>query len=104
MIKIDFSQKLTDLDGRTVNEPIEGKEGEFRPVTLAVLAARALLQADTKDAEKKLSYYKLAQMIHTGGIVELSPEQLVEVRAVISAAYGVLVTGWAFDKLAGNHE
>ncbi len=101
-MKINLDQVFTDLNGEVVKQKINGKEVPF---ALAHAAANALL---TENPEKKLSgmdkvrNYDLAVRVYKGGNVDLTPEEIVLIKSVISDCYAPLITGQAYKMLEGK--
>jgi hypothetical protein len=94
-IKTDTPLKL--LDG----QPLNGEDG--RAMTLKAVCVNALLASFDEDRnmlpEKALARWKLAVRLHAGGDVEVTPEELTEIRARVPKQYTVLVSGQALEML-----
>lgn len=98
VMKIDFDTKITGLRGETL------KDGE-QDFTLASAACTALLSVfdDERDldAKTKISRYKLAMKIveANGAGVDLSVEEVSDVKKLIGKAFAPLIVGRAFEIL-----
>ena len=110
-MKINLKQNLVDLAGtslqdnivkRDENGVVKDESGkpvmELVDVTLNKLAANALLHPAKDDkGEDKARKYLLAVKCYAAGEIDLTPEEIVEIKACISLAYPPIVVGqsWA---------
>jgi hypothetical protein len=101
--EINFSQPIVDLDGKSV--PSSTSEGA-PPLDLKMVAGIALLtdkppdpRTATPDAANKLHRFTLAVKIHLGGVIDLSAEEIAEVKAAIAGVWPTLVFGRAAEIL-----
>ncbi len=84
---------IRDLNGT----PLTDATG---PVTVGSVCLTALLTATADDKStpaEKVSKWKLAQRIHKGGDVALTPEDLTALKAAVGPLFGPLVVGQVFD-------
>lgn len=91
-MKIDFSQKLCNLDGQPL------KDGD-KDVTLSLVASTALLQADPDDKSsgpEKARCFDVAQRVYKGGVCEVSAEEITLIKDKIGRAYSPIVVGPAY--------
>lgn len=110
-MKINLNQKLLDLAGTSLQDNIVKRDEngvvkdendkpvmELVDVTLNRLAANALLHPAKDDkGEDKARKYLLAVKCYVAGEIDLTPEEIVEIKACISLAYPPIVAGqsWA---------
>lgn len=94
-MKIDFSQKLKNLDG-TVSDDAP---------TLGLISVRALvetLEGDEKaTGEDKFKRAVLAQKVHIAEEVDLPIEEISEIKKRIGKAFGPAVVYAAWSALEG---
>ena len=109
-MQIDFNQKLMNYDGEELKSvKVEG--GEKEVLTLSWACCEALMHDNREDKatpEQKLGRFELAQRIckSTKGekkeSVELSPEELVDLRKVLGQRFGTLIIGSSYPLLDGD--
>lgn len=112
-MKIDFGTVLKNKKG----EPMKGDvkfddKGEPIPdsgtdVTLGSVAETALLATFQDEALKlegseKVKRFKIAMKLD--GVTEVTPEEIVTIKAVIGKAFGPMIVGRAFEILDGGGE
>ncbi len=109
-MKINLNKVLVDLAGNSLqdntvkrdeNGVVKDESGkpvvELVDVTLNRLAANALLHPDKEDkGEDKARKYLLAVKIYGVGEIDLTAEEIVEIKERISAAYPSIVVGQAW--------
>jgi len=98
-MKINFSQELEDImTGGSM------KYDNDRKATLALVSIESLLSNYSDElklsADKKLFRYDLANKVKNGGEVDLTVEEIVEIKDVINKRFGTLVTAPAYKLLA----
>jgi hypothetical protein len=99
---VDFSRHIVDLDGKDIPT---SQAKDAAPLDLKNVATTALLterqdpRQTPPDPADKLRRFALALKIHQGGKVDLSAEEIAEVKASIAAAYSALVVGRANEIL-----
>lgn len=97
-MKVDFNYVIRDLKGEAV---LDGKD-EF---TLKTVACNALLMPYPDEQQlsgtDKYRRFKLADKISSanGEDVDLSAEEVTDLKKLIAKAFSPLVVGRAFDKL-----
>jgi hypothetical protein len=93
-MKIDFSQAMTELNG-TVVKKADGKTD----LLLNDVCTTALVANDTTlPAEERFRRGVLAQEIYNG-LNDISPEDVVTIRACIGKVYGPLIVSKAYKML-----
>lgn len=101
-MKIDFTSPILDLEGKPM------KQGE-KDVTLEEIGVTALLanHPDEKlEGSAKIERFGLALRIKAAVkdkvVMDLSAEEIVMLKSLISKAYSILVTGRAWNLLEGK--
>jgi hypothetical protein len=62
----------------------------------------AILEQDSdENGESKFQRFMIAQKVHTGSEVELTPEEVASIKKRIGLAFGAAVVGPAFTILNG---
>jgi len=89
-MKIDFLQKITSLDDKVI------KEGD-KEITLADVCVSALMMSTPDDSDKKNLWYTLAKKIKSSKEVNLTVEEIVEVKKAIQNHHAVLIVGRSFE-------
>ena len=109
-MKINLNQNLVDLAGDSLKDNIAKRDEngvvkdendkpvlELVDVKLNKLAANALLHPAKDDkGEDKARKYLLAVKCYAADEIDLTPEEIVEIKACISLAYPVIVVGQAW--------
>jgi hypothetical protein len=94
---VNFNEPITNLNGETLED--EGGE-----ITLGRVASNALLASfpDEKDVsgETKAKRFKIAMKAQEGQ-VDVSVEDVAEIKKLVGKAYGPLVVGRVYDILEG---
>ena len=112
-MKINLNQNLVDLAGtslqdnivkRDENGVVKDESGkpvmELVDVTLNKLAANALLHPAKDDkGEDKARKYLLAVKCYAADEIDLTPEEIVELKGCISLTYPPIVVGQAWKIL-----
>lgn len=97
MVTVYTKDNLKDLAGEVL------KDQEQKPVTLGKVFVNALLNNIPEESDissdEKLRRFKLAQRFYSEETVNLTSEEVVLMRQLISKNYGVLVTGQILDWL-----
>jgi len=107
-MRIDFDRALTTLDGEALKYAVEacsacGRPREERSRTLRNACVDGLMATSPQDqaitGEEKVRRYQLAVRIHEGGVVEVSPEDVVLVRERVALLFGSIVVGQVWPML-----
>lgn len=90
-MKVDLTRKLVDLDGQELTTSQDGGR-TTTPLTLGIACVEALLrpagaQEPADSPTQKLEVYELARKMHKQSEVDLTPEQIVVVRAKLHLAW-----------------
>ena len=102
-MKVNFSQAIKDLDGKSMLEPTGEKDKDGKEVvvesTLKMFAVRALTamfkDEENLDGEKKFKRMMLAQKIYKSeGEIGVSPEDISLLKKLIGKGWGPMVV-WA---------
>ena len=97
MAKIDFSIRLTKLEGDTLKDENGGE------LTLGGAAKQALLVSEEKQTgQEKYDNYVLATKVAEGGEVTLKSEDISKIKEVIGKYMFPVVVGQAWDLLEGK--
>jgi hypothetical protein len=100
-MKVNFNLQLCDLNG----QPYRKNDVEKTAMTLKDATQEALfsiLEADRNDSgAAKYARFQIAQKVHGGGEVDLTPEEIAVIKARIGDAFGAAVVGPAFKILNG---
>lgn len=94
-MKINFDRVPKDLDGTDFTE----KDAPVALKTICINALMAPFPDETPSGEEKLARYLLAEKLHKGGTVELKPEELTKIRALVGKAFPPLVVGATYKLL-----
>lgn len=97
-MKIDFTKKLTNLNGEVLTDATSKKD-----ITLSFICVEALL-ATEKDVtgDEKMKRYKLAIDIFEGKKEGLSAEEIVLLKELIGKYFTVLIVGQVFPILSSE--
>lgn len=97
-MKVFFGMKFKALNG------MEMPVTDGNPRHLGEAAANALMAPDPKDNDfsVKAKKYRLALRVYDGGVVDVSPEELVLMQTAMAALYIPLVCGQADDAFNGR--
>jgi hypothetical protein len=103
VMNIDFSQVITDFDGK----PFPFKDGEnTKDLTLgraAVTALSNILQGENDlPGEERFKRGKLAEKVFGKGTVALTTEEIVLIKRLIGKAFWPRAVSQAWDMLEGN--
>jgi len=97
-MKLNVLTTLKNINGDDLIEPNE--KGEARKITLRMVFVNALMAPEQKDTgDQKLEKYILATDIQKNDEVEVSPEQIVLLKAAVAKPYGPVVVGPVFQIL-----
>lgn len=98
-MKVDFSQPITNLEGKPFQE-------DNKDLTLAAIAVGALLASYQDEAalsgEEKFQRYALSTRIHKSGSIEVSVEEISKLKTLIGKMFGPSIVGPAYDLLEGR--
>lgn len=87
---IDMDKEILNIDGTPI--PLEDNPSGTFTVGQALIKALMGYYEDEKiDGDKKLDRYFLALQIKKGGIQELSPEQITELKTLVDKTFLSLV-------------
>ena len=102
MSKVNLSAVITSYDGKPMKDGGESdKDATLQSVCFGAMTA--VLDGDNAmTGEEKMRAYKLTQKLVEGGEVELSAEEITELKKRINKAYHFLVVGRAFELLEGQ--
>lgn len=105
-MKIKLNRKLVDLDGKELPTSEDGGKTVI-PLTLGVVCVEALLRPvaqgePAESAAQKLDVYELALKMHKKEEVELTPEQVVLVRAKLNVAWPAPLVSAQASKMLDN--
>jgi len=99
-MKVNFSQAIKDFEGETVKDEM-GKELSLSEI--CVKAILALFKSEENiSGEEKYKRYKLSDKIYNKSEVELSAEEVAEVKKLVGKMYSPLVVGLVYDILEGR--
>lgn len=97
-MKIDFDSTINDLNGKPV------MQGE-KPLDLRDLAVNSLMAVldDERhlNGDEKMARFTLAMKVKDGGEVDLTPEEVSKLKALIGKCYSALAVGRAYEILNG---
>lgn len=94
-MKRDFSAVLT-----FAGKPVKEQDAELNLGGVAVSALLLLRQDESNiSGEDKFKRYKLAERLTSGGVIDVSVEELALLKKLIGAMYQPIVVGAAFDLL-----
>lgn len=95
-MQVNFSAEIKDLS----NLPIKAED---RPLTLSSVCCNALMLTFNDEhslpGDQKVRRFKLATMVVDGGQVDLTAEDVAEIKKVVGKAYGPLIVGRAYELL-----
>lgn len=102
--EVDFSAVLTDIDGAPIPDCPSGTNcAERPPLTLGRLAMNVLTATypdeKTLSGEDKFKRGELALRVYKGGKVNLSVEDIAEIKGLVAKAYGPLIVRKAWPLL-----
>lgn len=93
---IDFDKILTNIDGAAIKDALQ------KDITLRSIGANALLVAypdERLSGDEQVKRFKLAIKISVNGEVDVTPEEIVLIKQVISKGYAPLVVGRCYEIL-----
>jgi hypothetical protein len=99
-MKIDFSKRLTNLQGQILKDETSGEE-----VTLGIICVQALLSVDRDeniDGVEKIRRYELAKSIFNKEKDSLSAEEVVLLKKMVGKFFTTVVAGQALPMLDGS--
>lgn len=102
-MKINVDQNISAFDGGLIKTSPEDET----PITLAKILEISCLNASGEkysSGEKKHKVFKLLQRIHSGGEVTVSAEDIVLLKDLVGATYGVGVVGPVYEILEAEVE
>lgn len=110
-MKINLNIVLKDIESEE-DITYTGKDGTEKSFTASLVCIRALMQLfkgeEELSGEVKLSRYNLATRIKSCEKrdipVHLVTEEIVEIKKVVSKAFGTLIVGQVFPILEGDKE
>lgn len=100
-MKINFDQQLKNMDGSVAKD----EKGEA--ITVSFIAVNALMSQipDEKiDGNEKLKRYELASVVHKGGVIDVTVEDITKMKNLIGKVYPTLVVGQIFKILEGDND
>lgn len=98
---IDFNQTIKQIDGTELTIT-EGKEATLKHFALEALQLN--FQDETNlSADTKCKRWLLATRIYANPAkIDLTAEEIVEIKKLIGKAYGPMIVGQAFQMLEGK--
>ncbi len=99
-MKIDFSKRLTNLQGQVLKDDTTGEE-----VTVGTICVQALLSTDreeTLDGMEKVRRYELAKSIFNKEKESLSAEEVVLIKKMVGKFFTTVVAGQVLPMLDGS--
>lgn len=102
MPKVDFTQIITDIEGKPLKTPND--KNEPIDLTLMRVATTALMAPEERQpsAEVKMRRWELARKILNEKTVDLTSAQVTELEDLINKSYGTVVVGPAYLMLEGK--
>ena len=100
-MKIDFDQKILDLDGEEI--PLEKGKDET-PITLKAASLRAIctpMQGDDLKPEDAFKRLELARKINKGGEQEIEPVDAVLIQTRAAKVWVIEIAGQVYEMLRG---
>lgn len=101
-MKVNLNQEIKNLEGETIVAQ------DKTPLTLKFVITNSLLithpQEKDLDGNTKMKRYNLAHKIHKANEIDLSSEEIVEIKTMIGKVYNTLVYGYVNDILEGKTE
>lgn len=98
-MKLDFSKKMVDLDGKTIKEKVQGKE-KLQDVLMKDVVVTALMQGEPNekiDGDGKNKRFLLATDIHKSkGPMEIDLDDAVMIKKICGALYLPLYVGQVY--------
>jgi hypothetical protein len=92
-MKRDFSAPILKIDGTEYDD-------KANLATVSFMALTAQVPGDERmTGEQKLRQYKLAHLVHRGGVQEVSAEDVTLLKERIGKAFSVMVVGKAYELL-----
>jgi hypothetical protein len=96
MAKFNFNDLLIGFDGKPLSNGVDGN------LTFKNVCQATLWNTSDRTGEEKYKSYKLSRLIDSDKEVELTVEQVSEIKKQVgSMKYSALVIGLVFDKLEG---
>lgn len=99
-MKLDFSKKMVDLDGKTIKERVEGTD-KLQDVLMKDVVVTALMQGgrDEKiDGDEKNKRFILGVEIHKSkGPMEVKMEDALMIKKLAGALYLPLYVGQIYE-------
>lgn len=97
-MKIDFSQKILDFK----DEPVVDAGKDLTLSSACMTALNIVKKEDTSTGDQKFKKYELSMRIKDGGVVDISTEEIVLIKAIVGEIYVPLLVGRIFDLLEGK--
>jgi hypothetical protein len=100
-MKVNFNAKLNDLHGQPMHF---AENGKAVPMLLKHAAVEALLGQSNSlpDGEAKFKAYQMAERImNAKGAVDMTPEDVTELKTKIGTQWGANVVGPSYKLLNG---
>lgn len=96
----NFDQTMKDLEGKPIKDENE------KEITLKSIAVGALMASypdeQNLSGEEKFKRYNLAVKINKGGEIEVSAEDISDLKKLIGKGFSVLAVGSAYKLLEAN--
>lgn len=95
-MKIDFTRKFTNFDGKTLTDEATKQELSLGDVCISALLASD--KSDVLDGKEKIVRYNLASEIHKGK-ESLTAEEVVLLKDLIGKYFTTIIVGQALPLL-----
>jgi len=101
-MKIEMSTVLMTID----DEPLKMNEKDMLLKDACIRALFAVSNDDLKkqSGQEKFDRYTLGLKINKGGVVDLTPEEVVKLRKLVGDSFGPSVIGPAWTALEGEKD
>lgn len=98
----NFDATLKDFDGSEIQDP--NNDGKITPLTYYVKRALCTPFADEPGlpGDVKVERYATAMKVHKGGDVELTPEEVVEIKKCVGKCFAPVIVGQIYEILNAN--
>lgn len=95
----NFDFSINDVDGNSIKQP--DKDGKEKELIARIVVVNSLLNNFTEQdsGEDKAKRYSLAMILNKGGEHDLSPEDIVLIKALVGKGFGPIVVGQIYDYL-----
>jgi leucyl aminopeptidase len=91
-MKINLKETIKNLKGEDLKE-------KDKVITVGDICSNALVSTSPKEAKEKFENYELAKKLFNETEVDLTPEEMINIKKAVNEIYGTLVVGQIFEKL-----